>query len=201
MPIWTGALRARRSWPVPWVVPLAVVFTLGPGEAAAQLTPDNTLDDNGLRVDVDAQVTEGANTPVSVTLKASVPDGTASATPVTVTVEVEPKGSSEDATAEAADVSLNPGTAILTFPANTTGSAVTHEIRETVLLQTNHDPDAEDETVVLPSAHRAPASPSPPAAGRATSPCAPSPSTTTSPSRTRWRSHPAHRPGRGAPSR
>ena len=83
-----------------------------------------------------------------MTLKASVAAGTASATPVTVTVEVEPHGSG-DATAEAADVSLNPGTATLTFPANTTGAAVTHEISEAVLLQTNHDPDAEDETAVL----------------------------------------------------
>ena len=54
-----------------------------------------------------------------------------------------------DATSEGADVSLNPGAATLTFPANTTGSAVTREVSGTILLQTNHDPDAEDETVVL----------------------------------------------------
>ncbi len=148
MPMW-GALRARRSWPVPWVVPLAVVFTLGTGEAAAQLIPDNTFDGNGLQVEVESEpVAEGESVTITVTLKASVTAGTASATPVTVTVEVEPKGSG-DATAEVADVSLNPGTATLTFPANTTGSAVTYEISGNVLLQTNHDPDAEDETIVL----------------------------------------------------
>ena len=42
-----------------------------PGEAAAQLTPDSTFDGNGLKVDVATRVTESANTPVSVTLKAS----------------------------------------------------------------------------------------------------------------------------------
>ena len=146
------------------------------------------------------RVSEGANAPVSVTLKASVPDGTASTTPVTVTVEVELHGSG-DATAEVADVSLNPGTATLTFPANTTGGAVTHEISETILLQTNHDPDAEDETVVLAVSASGGGSPSQPAAGRATSPGTPSFSTRTRSSRTRWRFRPAHRPGKGAPSR
>ena len=56
---------------------------------------------------------------------------------------------SEGATSEASDISLNPGTATLTFPANTAASPVTHEVSGTILLQTNHDPDAEDETVVL----------------------------------------------------
>ncbi len=149
MPRWTGARRARRGWRVSrWATGLAVVFALGTGEAAAQLTADSTFSGNGLRVDVAARVTEGANITIAVTLKASVAAGTASATLVTVTVDAEPHGS-EGATSESADVSLNPGTATLSFPANTTGSPVTHEVGETVLLQTNHDPDAEDETVVL----------------------------------------------------
>ena len=149
MRLWTRARRPSGSRPVPkWAAGLAAVFALGGGEAAAQLTADSTFADNGLKVDVAAQVTEGANAPITVTLKASVAAGTESATPVTVTVDVERHGS-EGATSEASDVSLNPGTATLTFPANTAASPVTHEVSGTILLQTNHDPDAEDETVVL----------------------------------------------------
>ena len=58
------------------------VFALGFGEAAAQLTADSTFGGNGLRVDVAAQVAEGANAEMAVSLKASVAPGTASATPV-----------------------------------------------------------------------------------------------------------------------
>ena len=149
MRLWTRARRPSGSRPVPkWAAGLAAVLALGGGEAAAQLTADSTFDGNGLRVDVAEWVTEGANTPIAVTLKARVAAGTASATPVTVTVDVERHGS-EGATSEASDISLNPGTATLTFPANTAASPVTHEVSGTILLQTNHDPDAEDETVVL----------------------------------------------------
>ncbi|MCY4573427.1 MAG: hypothetical protein OXF01_11580, partial [Gemmatimonadetes bacterium] len=128
-----------------WAVLVAVALcALGGGEAAALLTPDNTLDRNGLKVDVAPRVAEGASTTIAVTVKASVDANTPSATPVTVTVDVEHE--SEDATSEPADVSLNPATATLTFPANTTSSPVTHEISGTIRLQTIHDPDAEDET-------------------------------------------------------
>ena len=132
-----------------WAVLVAVAFcALGGGEAAAQLTPDNTFHGNGLRVDVaPRRVAEGASTTIAVTVKASVDANTSSATPVTVTVDVEHE--SEDATSEPADVSLNPATATLTFPANTTSSPVTHEVSGTIRLQTIHDPDAEDETIVL----------------------------------------------------
>ena len=150
MRLWTRARRRSGSRPVPkWAAGLAAVFALGGGEAAAQLTADSTFDGNGLKVDVAERVAEGANTPITVTLKASVAAGTESVTTVTVTVDLEHKQDSADATSEPADVSLNPGTATLTFPANTAASPVTHEVSGTVLLQTNHDPDAEDETVVL----------------------------------------------------
>ena len=149
MRLWTRARRPSGSRPVPkCAAGLAAVFALGASEAAAQLTADSTFDGNGLRVDVAAQVAEGANAEMAVSLKASVAAGTESATAVTVTVDVERHGS-EGATSEAGDISLNPGTATLTFPANTTSSPVTHEVSGTILLQINHDPDAEDETVVL----------------------------------------------------
>ena len=148
MPTCTRTVRARRNRRAPkWAAALAVVFAFGGGEAAAQLTADDTFHGNGLKVDVAEQVTEGANATIAVTLKASVAANTPSTT-VTVSVEVESHGVG-DATSEKADVSLNPGAAMLTFPANTTGSAVTREVSGTILLQTNHDPDAEDETVVL----------------------------------------------------
>ncbi len=131
-----------------WAVLLAVVFALGGGEAAAQLTPDNTFDGNGLKVEVADRVAEGASTAIAVTVKASVAANTPSATPVTVTIRVEDHGQ-HDATSEDTDVILNPGTVTLDFPANTTGSAVTHEVSGSIPLQTVHDPDAEDETIVL----------------------------------------------------
>ena len=146
---WTGAMRARRHRPAPkWAAAMAVAFTLAGGEAAAQLTPDSTFDGNGLKVDVAAAMVEGASTTIAVTLKAGVAANTASATLVTVTVLVEPHGQN-GATAESTDVVLNPGTTTLSFPANATGSAVTHEIGGTIPLQTIHDPDAEDEAIVL----------------------------------------------------
>ena len=148
MPTCTRTVQARRHRRAPkWAAALAVVFAFGGGEAAAQLTADDTFHGNGLKVDVAEQVTEGANATIAVTLKASVAANTPSTT-VTVSVEVERHGVGE-ATSEPADVSLNPGAVTLTFPANTTGSAVTDEVGGTILLQTNHDPDAEDETVVL----------------------------------------------------
>ena len=103
---------------------LAIVFAFGGGEAAAQLTADDTFHGNGLKVDVEERVTEGANATIAVTLKASVAVNTASTTTVTVNVEVKSRGV-EGATSEGADVSLNPGAAMLAFPANTTGGAVT----------------------------------------------------------------------------
>ena len=95
-----------------------------------------------------ARVTEGASTTIAVTLKASVAANTETATTVTVSVSAESKRD-QGATNEAADISLNPNTAMLSFPANTTSSAVTREVSGSIVLQTNHDPDAEDETVVL----------------------------------------------------
>ena len=148
---WMGAMRAGRDRPAPtWraAALLAVVLALGGGEAAAQLTPDRTFDGNGLKVDVAARVTEGASATITVTLKASVAPNTGTATTVTVTVSAE-SDEFEGVTNEDADVSLNPGTATLSFPANTTGSVVTREVSGSIPLETNHDPDAEDETVVL----------------------------------------------------
>ena len=75
---WTGAMRAgpgQRA--LTWAAARAVVFALGSGgEAAAQLTPDNTFDGNGLKVDLATRVAEGTSATIAVTAKASVPAGT-----------------------------------------------------------------------------------------------------------------------------
>ena len=144
----------RRGGPRPawrWAALLSAVFALGGGEAAAQLTADGTFDGNGLRVDVASRVTEGASATITVTLKASVRANTATATAVTVTVAAEPRGDYGDhkATNEASDISLNPGTTTVSFPANTTNNPVTHTVSGRIVLRTIDDPDAEDETVVL----------------------------------------------------
>ena len=144
------ANNGRDNWQ--WAALLAVVFVLGGGdEAAAQqpqpLAPDNTLDGNGLKVDVADRVAEGTTATITVTLKAGVAANTATPTPVTVTVTEE--HDQHGATSEPTDVILNPGTTTLDFPANATGSAVAHEVKGTIPLQTIHDPDAEDETIVL----------------------------------------------------
>ena len=145
----TGAMRGERASATPrWAALLAVVFALGDGEAAAQLTADRTFDGNSLKVDVAARVTEGASATITVTLKASVAANTGTATTVTVTVSAESDGF-EGVTNEDADVSLNPNTATLSFPANTTSSTVSRQVSGSIVLQTNHDPDAEDEIVVL----------------------------------------------------
>ncbi len=117
-----GRGRSRRA--PKWAAALAIVFAFGGGEAAAQLTAADTFHGNGLKVDVEERVTEGANATIAVTLKASVAANTASTTTVTVNVEVKSRGV-EGATSAGGDVSLNPGAAMLAFPANTTGGAVT----------------------------------------------------------------------------
>ena len=76
MRLWnSGRSSSKRA------VLLAAVFALGGGEAAAQLTPDNTLDGNGLKVEVAAQVAEGTSTTIAVTVRASVDANTPSSTP------------------------------------------------------------------------------------------------------------------------
>ena len=143
-----GAMRAGGFRPAAkWAALLAVVFALGAGEAAAQLIADTTFDGNGLKVDVASRVTEGGSTTITVTVKASVPAETETATGVTVHFSPESHGSL-GATNEASDI-LIPATATLSFPANTTSSAVTHTVSGSIPLQTNHDLDAEDETIVL----------------------------------------------------
>ena len=121
-----------------WLTALAAIVLLAasPGTASAQVTvtaPD---------------VVEGERATITVTGKASIPADT-DATEVTLTVVA----ASDDSNGEENDVSQNLGNvATLRFPANTNeagGEAITSTQTAILIVQTNHDPDAEDETITL----------------------------------------------------
>ena len=147
----TEAMRGESVSAHPEVVGAACCH-LGAGraaEAAAQLTADSTFDRNGLKVDVAERVTEGASATITVTVKASVAAGTRTTTTVTVTVSAQSKGVDGATNEGRRRQSESRYRATLSFPANTTSGPVTREVSGRIVLQTNHDPDAEDETVVL----------------------------------------------------
>ena len=145
-------MRAKPGRPaLTWAAALTVVFALGSGgEAAAQLTPDNTFDGNGLKVDEAARVVEETSA-TNGNREGQCPRRHRLGHPRDRQRRRGPHGE-HGATNEVTDVIPNPGTMTFTFPANTTGSAVTHEVTGTIPLRTIHDPDAEDQTVVLATA-------------------------------------------------
>ena len=117
----------------------AVLLAASPWTASAQVTvtaPD---------------VVEGERATITVTGKASIPATTNAAT--VVTLEVTAASDETDITGTNGtenDVSQNLGNvATLTFPANTTDAPVTATQTAILIVQTNHDPDAEDETITL----------------------------------------------------
>ena len=122
-----------------WLTALAaaVLLAASPGPASAQITisaPD---------------VVEGERATITVTGKASIPTGTA-ATTVTVTVTAA-SDTTNNGTEN--DVSQNLGTEVtLGFPANDAEGAteaITATRTATLIVQTHHDADAEDETITL----------------------------------------------------
>ena len=121
-----------------WLTALAAIVLLAtsPGPASAQITisaPD---------------VVEGERATITVTGKASIPTGTA-ATTVTVTVTA----TSDTTNGTENDVSQNLGTEVtLGFPANDADGAteaITATRTAILIVQTQHDADAEDETITL----------------------------------------------------
>ena len=119
-----------------WLTALAAIVLLAAAAAptSAQVT-----------VTRPAKVVEGEAATITVTGKASIPDGTAAQT---VTLQVTAASDTTNGTEN--DVSQNLGdTATLSFSANDTGEAVTSTQSATLIVQTNHDPDAEDETITL----------------------------------------------------
>ena len=142
-----------------WLTALAaaVLLAASPGTAQAQLTATADFGEGGVKVEVPKTVTEGNSATITISASAAVATGTDAATTVTVRVQL-PTASSGDDTREAQDAQFNPGgddtSVILSFPANPdpatgTGEAKTSVVSQTISLQTTHDPDAEDENVVL----------------------------------------------------
>ena len=168
----TGAIFARGSCrALKWMALLGVVFALGAGSAAAQtLTLDTTHDGtggNGLKVVV-GDVMEGGVAQITVSMRAIVappedPDNNPdNPEERTITIEAaaapfqsnDPQIDDEDAyvpakLAETTDFAFNPADpeVDLVFPKDTKGENVI--ITGTFMLQTNTDPDAEDEDVRL----------------------------------------------------
>ena len=116
----------------------AVLLAASPGTATAQIT-----------VTAPDVVVEGERATITVTGKASIP-GDDDSTATTVTLTVRAKSDKTGNMAPETDVSQNFGNvATLTFPANTTDAAVTSTQTAILIVQTNHDPDAEDEVITL----------------------------------------------------
>ena len=138
----------------------AVLLAASSGTAYAQLTATPDFGEGGVKVEVPKTVAEGNSATITISASAAVTvDSTAQNR--TVTVELSLVSSETDGTVTAElpeDVLFNPsGSVVLVFPANpapTTGQgeAKTSTVSRTISLQTTHDPDAEDENVVLAAA-------------------------------------------------
>ena len=123
-----------------------VVFALGAGSAAAQLLAV----DSDFTIAVD-DVTEGDAVRITVTLAASVNANVNTATAVTVSVSVINRQDGPNTEAEDGDRTFNGAdTFMLTFPANETANATDKMTKSgSVLLQTLHDVDAENEDLTV----------------------------------------------------
>ena len=149
----TGAIFARGSCrALKWMAMFGVVFALGAGSAAAQLTPDATYDTDGFKVEgLGKTIMEGEGATVKVSLRARVAPGTADMTTVNVTVSVAAPAAETppDPTDnyETSDVALNNATVQLVFSANPEpGADQKLETKSaSVFLQTTNDVDAERE--------------------------------------------------------
>ena len=142
-----------------WLTALAAIVLLAasPGTAQAQLTATDDFGEGGVKVEVPESVTEGNSATITISASADVAVDS-NETERTVTVEVM-LGTEGDATNEAQDAQFNPGgtmsSVTLVFAANNQNDAGNAEDRigvvvsKTISLQTTHDPDAEDENVVL----------------------------------------------------
>ena len=142
-----------------WLTALAAIVLLAasPGTAQAQLTATDDFGEGGVKVEVPESVTEGNSATITISASADVAVDASQRT-VTVEVVLAAAGTDPD-TREAQDASFNPGgtmtTVVLNFPANDQNEAENAEpkigvvVSKTISLQTTHDPDAEDENVVL----------------------------------------------------
>ena len=139
----TGAIFARGSCrALNWMALVGVVFALGAGSAAAQVT-----------IKAPKTVDEAGRLRITVTAKVSVAAG-ADATTVTVTATVS-SGEGDDSkllTVAEGDADYSTVTAAeIRVPANThaTEAAEHDELTGTIIVQTLPDLDAEDEAIVV----------------------------------------------------
>ena len=144
-----------------WLTALAAIVLLAasPGTAQAQLTATDDFGEGGVKVEVPKTVTEGNSATITISASADVA-GNSSDSQRTVTVEVTlPTAGTDPDTREDQDAQFNPGDNVasvtLVFPANGDNADPVPEpkigevVSKTISLQTTHDPDAEDENVVL----------------------------------------------------
>ena len=139
----------------------AVLLAASPGTAQAQLTATDDFGEGGVKVEAPESVTEGNSATITISASADVAvDSNLTERTVTVLVLL---GTDGDATNEVQDAQFNPGSnsegtqaeVTLVFDENAaptpgTGEAKIGEVvSQTISLQTTHDPDAEDENVVL----------------------------------------------------
>ena len=117
----------------------AVLLAASAGTASAQITAK-----------VDKEVAEGDSVRITFTAKAAIAPGDAAGT---ITVAVGHADDTAGASHEGEDVVGNPGTAVLRFPGGNEDITDAEDklvtVTGTAVLQTTHDPDAEDETVIL----------------------------------------------------
>ena len=142
----TGAIFARGSCrALKWMALFGVVFALGAGSAAAQVSIEapETVDEAGrLRVTVTAKVDVAAAT-AATTLTVSA---TAATQPATGGIVDQGKLLTE---AEAGDYDT-PVAVEISVPANSHATEVAeHELTGTILVQIQNDIDAEDEAIMV----------------------------------------------------
>ena len=139
----TGAIFARGSCQaLKWMALFGVVFALGTGSAAAQVTVKGPAMN---------KVVEGASATYTVAVKGYAAAGAAEGT-VTVTLAAPTGAAGNDATAgENGDFSTNLTglTYTATVPANSGTAPKAFSSSGSIVLQTTHDPDAEDENFTL----------------------------------------------------
>ncbi len=142
----TGAIFARRSrQALKWVVTLCVVFALGAASAAAQIT-----------ITTPKTVSEGGRLTISVTAEIDVPtsQSTVGAITITPTISKRTPSAAEMAgglsVAEDADYDAPAPTSLtLDVEPNTGSATVSRTLTGVILVQTQSDPDAEDEAITI----------------------------------------------------
>ncbi len=127
-----------------WLTALAaaVLLAASPGTVSAQVEIEGPAKNT---------VAEGDTATYTVTVKGFIPSGTADEDMLVVTLaEPSPNDADPGTAGDTADVSQNLGaTYTVMVPANTGTSDVAFNRTGSIRLQTNHDPDAEDEKFTL----------------------------------------------------